>query len=113
MRQVNDRQEMFQSFPWPFDGGRFPASLGAVVQRTVLDGTLPALVVGHTTDGGWYVGDGLNDPNLPGEVVATHIAHVIERNSAVALLATLPPGHEARRESPGMAWRIEKVDLDP
>jgi hypothetical protein len=112
MREVSDSHEMFQSLPWPFDEDRFPASLGAVVQRSVLDGKLPALIVGHTTDGGWYVGDGLNDPNLPGEVVATHIGHVIERNSAVALLATLPPGHEARRRSPGEAWRIERVDLE-
>jgi hypothetical protein len=112
MRQVTDSHEMFQSLPWPFDGEKFPASLGAVVQRSVLDGTLPALIVGHTSDGGWYVGDGLNDPNLPGEVVATHIGHVIERNSAVERLATLPPGYEARRGSPGEAWRIERVDLE-
>ena len=33
---------MFQHLPFPFEGGRFPSSLGAVVQRTVLSGEQPA-----------------------------------------------------------------------
>jgi hypothetical protein len=99
--------------PWPFEGDVFPPELGAVVQVTVLDGSRPARIVGHTDDGDWYVGDGVDDPNLPGACIATHLQHVIERNSSVATLASLPPGHEARRDGPGEPWRIERVDLDP
>jgi hypothetical protein len=52
--------------PFPFPDGQFPSELGAVIQRTVLDGTEPARVVIHADEGGWLVGDGVNDPNLPG-----------------------------------------------
>jgi hypothetical protein len=96
--------EMFRDRPWPFEGGAFPKDLGAVVQQTVLDGSKPARLVVHTEGGGWAIGDGLNDPNLPGASIATHIWHAIERNSSVASLAGLPPGHEANRSEPGDPW---------
>ena len=104
---------MWRALPWPFPDSRFPDDLGAVIQRTVLDGSMPALVVGHEADGGWYVGDGVNDPNLPGAAVATHIRHAIQRNTSIAGLATLPPGHEARRRWPGDPWITEAVEDEP
>lgn len=64
---------MFQRLPFPFDGDEFPAALGAIIQRTVLDGSEPAREVIHTPDGSWLVGDGINDPNQPGASVATHL----------------------------------------
>ena len=105
--------EVFRTLPWPFEGHGFPPALGAVVQKTVLDGTLPALVIGHDAGGGWYVGDGVNDPNAPGAAVATHISHAVVHNSSLSALAALPPGHVARRQSPRDPWRIEKVTLEP
>jgi hypothetical protein len=102
----SDPREMFRSLPWPFDGDMFPAQLGAVVQRTVLDGDEPAREVIHASDGSWAIGDGVNDPNLPGAAIATHIAHVVGRNSSVAALASMPPGHIAQRSGPGDPWRI-------
>jgi hypothetical protein len=104
---------MFRDFPWPFPGGAFPRELGAVVQRTVIDGSLPALLVLHALDGGWAIGDGINDPNLPGASVATHIWHAIERNTSIAGLANLPPGHEARRASLGEPWVVMERDWTP
>jgi hypothetical protein len=104
--------EMQRYMPWPFEDGQFPAELGAVVQRSVVDGMLPALVVGHAADGSWYVGDGVNDPNESGGAIATHMRHVIERNSSVADLAGLPPGQRAVRDAPGEPWRFEPADLD-
>ena len=97
---------MVRRLPFPFPGDRFPADLGAVVHRTVLDGSQPARQVVHTDEGDWTVADGINDPNAPGASVATHIRHVIERNSSVAELATLPPGHMASRSDPGQEWVI-------
>jgi hypothetical protein len=49
--------------PFPFPDSPFPPQLGAVVQRTVADGVLPALTVIHTADNSWIVLDGVNDPN--------------------------------------------------
>jgi hypothetical protein len=101
-----DRREMFQRLPFPFDGDEFPAALGAVVQRTVLSGSELAREVIHTPDGFWLVGDGVSDPNLPGASVATHIWHAIEHNSSVRSLASMPPGRIAKREGPGREWQI-------
>jgi hypothetical protein len=74
---------------------------------------MPALLVGHTAGGDWSVGDGVNDPNLPGAAVATHMHHVIERNSSIRALAGLPPGHEARRQSTTHLWVIQEAALEP
>ncbi len=103
--------EMIRYLPFPFPGGSFPAELGAVIQRTVLDGREPAREVIHSAENSWMVGDGLNDPNVPGACVASHIHHVLRRNSSVAALASLPPGHRAVREGPGHSWKIEPSKL--
>jgi hypothetical protein len=99
---------MFRHLPFPFDGNEFPSQLGAVVQRTVLSGEQPAREVTHTADGDWLVGDGISDPNAPDAAIATHIWHVIERNSSVAKLAGLAPGHIATRTAPGEPWIVER-----
>lgn len=101
---------MVQRLPFPFPEGQFPAALGAVVQRTVLTGQLPACEVIHTPDGSWAVGDAINDPNLPGASIATHMAHVVALNSSVARLATMAPGHIAQRGGPGEPWTIRLLD---
>jgi len=92
--------------PFPFVGDVFPPTLGAVIQRTVLDGSQPARIVIHDANGDWVVGDGINDPNLPGASVASHIGHVLDRNTSVASLADLPLGFVAEREDPGKAWVV-------
>lgn len=107
MRHARLVSEMVRRVPFPFEDGRFPAELGAVVQRTVLSGAEPARVVIHDSEGDWAVGDGVNDPNVPGALLATHIRHVVERNSSVAALASMPPGHIATRVDPGSPWSIE------
>jgi hypothetical protein len=98
---------MVRQVPWPFPDGTFPRHPGAVVQQTVIDGFMPALVVIHTDDNGWLIGDDVNDPNQPGAVVATHIWHAIEQNSSIETLADLPPGYQARRRWAGDPWVVE------
>lgn len=99
--------EVFRHLPFPFDDGVFPANLGAVVQRTVLDGREPAREVIHDADGDWLVGDGVNDPNLPGASSVAHMTHVIELDPTVAALANLPVGHIATREEVGEEWVVD------
>ena len=96
--------------PFPFRGGRFPDELGAVVQRTVLSGEEPAREIIHTPDGTWAVGDGINDPNVPGACTVTHMAHAVARNSSLAALATMLPGHIAQRAAPGEPWTIAELE---
>jgi len=107
-QQPEHRHEMFRHLPFPFEDGRFPHNLGAVVQRTVLDGHQPAREVIQTLDNSWIVGDCATDPNAPGAAVAACMLHVIEQNSSVAGLADLPLGHIAHREDPGHPWIIEE-----
>lgn len=63
---------MYERLPFPFPKDTFPRELGAVVQRTVLDGREPAREVVHTSDGLWLVSDGVSDPNEPDGALATH-----------------------------------------
>ena len=106
--QSSSVAEMFRTLPWPFTSGSFPETLGAVVQRSVLDGHEPARVVIHSEDGSWLIGDGFNDPNEEGASIATHIAHALERNSSINELVNLPPGHVATRPGPGEPWIVER-----
>ena len=104
-----DEREIVRQLPFPFEGGAFPQSLGAVVQNTVLSGDEPAREVVHAEDGSWLVGDGVNDPNLAGASTVTHLSHAIERNSSIASLVAMPAGHMARRSGPGSEWRIDPL----
>ena len=106
---MTEPAEVFRHVPFPFAGNTFPDALGAVVQLTVLHGLEPAREVVHAEDGSWLVADGVNDPNPVGASTVTHIWHVIEQNSAMLELATMPPGYMARREGPGSEWRTEPL----
>src|SRR5262245_53655929 len=99
--------EMFQFVDFPFPDDRFPAHLGAVIQRTVLDGVLPARYVAHSGDNSWMVGDSFNDPNQEGANVAAHIRHVVDCDPSLEQLATLPVGFQALRKSINDPWEIE------
>jgi len=82
---------------FPFPDERFPASSGVTIQRTVLDGRLPAPYVAHTRDNELLVGDGLTDPNLEAASVAAHIRHIVDVDPILESLSTLPLGYQARR----------------
>jgi hypothetical protein len=101
--EMNDR-EVARHVPWPFPDGCFPPNLGVVVQRTVLNGELPALLLIHDDENDWCVGDDVNDPNAPGASVIAHMTHVLARDASVSELASLPPGWAARRDGPEQPW---------
>lgn len=110
---MSDPRDMVRSMPWPFDDGRFPPELGAVVMHTVLDGRRPALLVWHSEDDDWAIGDGIDDPNEPDACVATHIAHVVARDPTVAELASMPPGTRADRPDRSSPWEITPTPDEP
>lgn len=94
------------TFPFPFEGGRFPRSLGAVVAATVVRGEAPPLQVVHFPDGDWGVTDGVTDPNAEGALTLTHMWHVLEGDPSLHELASLPRGYQADRDGPGRPWTI-------
>lgn len=104
--------EVFRSVPFPFADDKFPPNLGAVVQRTVADGSMPALTVVHDTDGDWSVLDGVNDPNLPDACGVHAIARIAEKDPSIAETATLAPGFAAYRDSPDEPWIIEPFEYE-
>jgi hypothetical protein len=103
-------REIFRYLAFPFPGNTFPPDLGAVVLRSVLSGERPALEVVHAPDGSWAVSDGVSDPNKPGASRIGHMSHVVECNSSVAQLATMPPNHIATRSGPGEAWVVHELE---
>jgi len=107
--RANERHEheVFRHLPFPFADEQFPDSLGAVVQRTVLDGTEPVRQVFHTADNSWCVGDGVNDPNEPGAAVVTCIKQFVDQDPSLAELVDLEPGYEAYRAGPDQPWLRE------
>ena len=96
--------EVFRSVDFPFPDDEFPANVGAVVQRTVLDGREPARVVIHDAEGDWCVGDGINDPNERGACVVACLHCIVTADPAIASLATLPVGYQARRSEADESW---------
>ena len=114
--------------PFPFPDGRFPDSLGAVVQRTVLSGDFPAREVVHTPDGSWLIGDGVNDPNQPGACarpyltgypVSLEVAEPIPASLAAGMRLRLressnEPGHgliPCQCATPRAGWRTQRCTI--
>lgn len=100
--------ELLRDLPHPFPEDRFPAGLGAVVQRTVAGGELPALVVIHDMDNDWLVGDGVNDPNSYEASGLYHLRHIVDADPTLEETATLPLGHIAWRGSRDEPWTVEE-----
>jgi hypothetical protein len=98
--------------PFPYPGNRFPDNLGAVAQRTVVNGTEPARNVVHAADGAWLVGDGVNDPNIAGSCLVVALVHLVQDDPSIGQLATLQPGNQAWRDSVRQPWQIEPFTYD-
>jgi hypothetical protein len=102
--------ELLRNLPHPFPDDRFPEGMGGVVQRTVANGELPALIVIHDDDNDWLIGDGINDPNSYEASGLFHLRHIIDQDPSIEATASLPIGYVAWRGSPGEDWTVEKFD---
>ncbi|WP_225836173.1 hypothetical protein [Streptomyces sp. NK08204] len=80
--------------------------LAGVVQRTIIKGELPALIVVHDDEGDWLIGDGVNDPNEDGACGIYHLGHVVSLDASLAEVMNLPIGYAATRESKLSPWEI-------
>ncbi|MGP3921420.1 hypothetical protein [Nonomuraea sp. 10N515B] len=100
--------EVVRHVPFPFPGGKFPPGLVAVVQRTVIIGGLPALIVIHDDENDWLIGDDITDASDPDASAICHVAHIIDLDPRVAETASVPCGYAARRASKEDAWVLEE-----
>lgn len=98
---MNDHFASPSGFP-----SKVAADVAAVVQRTVMSGELPALIVVHDDEGDWLIGDGVNDPNEDGACGVYHLSHVITLDESLAEVMKIPIGHAAMRESASTPWEI-------
>ncbi|WP_143043723.1 hypothetical protein [Nonomuraea jiangxiensis] len=99
--------EVLLRVPFPFPDGKFPPGLGAVVQRTVISGNLPALIVIHDDENDWLIGDDVTDASDPNASAVCHVAHIVDLDPSVAETASVPCGYAARRASAQEPWAIE------
>jgi hypothetical protein len=86
----------------------FPSGLSAVVQKTVIRGEFPALVVVHDDEDDWLVGDGVNDPNEDDACGLYHMDHVVALDETIQEAAGLGVGFAAARDSAGDPWVVSK-----
>jgi hypothetical protein len=103
-------QNLVRRLWWPYPGGRFPVNLGALVQRTILDGQEPVRVVVHDRVRDWGVGDGIDDPDQPGASVVSSMWRLADADPTLQELATMAPGTLAYRESPGDPWQFDDYE---
>jgi hypothetical protein len=64
------------------------------------------LTVVHTAEDTWVVLDGVNDPDEDGAVVIEAMAHLVEADPTLSVLARLDIGHRADRERVGKRWQV-------
>jgi hypothetical protein len=88
------------------------SELAGVVQRTIINGELPALVVVHDDEDDWLIGDGINDPNVDGACGIFHLGHVVQLDESLAEVMNLPIGYTASRESATSPWKISRWEYE-
>jgi hypothetical protein len=90
---------------WPFTDEPHTRTF---VSRCVVEDGAAIVRVARDWDGDWQFIGPVEDPNLDGgEVSCFHC--IVERDPSIKLLAGLPPGHRALRDSVSTKWRIEKI----
>ncbi len=82
-----------------FDGYR---DATAYSTRSVIRGERPILLVAHYVGGEWAFLDGEVFDDAEG--VAVHLAHIVDQHSDLRVVADLPSGWAAERESPHSDW---------
>jgi hypothetical protein len=95
--------------PWPYEDDRFPRRLGVLVMKTILDGNMPVLQVVHAPEDWWGFADGVSSPNGDASITV-HVHHVLDIDSSLQELATLPPGFKADRDEPDSPWVVTEFE---
>jgi hypothetical protein len=78
-----------------------------VVQNTVADGRLPALVVIHYDEDDWVINDGVNDPNIVKACDICYLGHMVALDPTVGEVMDIPAGYAAFRQDGSSPWVIE------
>ena len=91
---------------WPFS---CEPHTRTYVSRCVVEGGAPIVRVYHSHDGDWQFVGPVEDPNVDGcKISCFHC--IVERDPSVKVLAGLPVGHCALRESPAHNWEWQAYE---
>jgi hypothetical protein len=82
-------------------------NVAGVVQKTVADGHLPALVVIHDDEDDWVINDGVNDPNIPDACDICHLSHLVALDPTIVEVMNIPAGYVAFRHDRSSPWVIQ------
>jgi hypothetical protein len=86
---------------WPFDQ---PRDCAVFTLRQVLDGTEPILLVSHDLEDHSWQFIGSSDASLDDARVVA-LEEMVDLDPTILEVADLPPGWQAVRKRPGLAWR--------
>lgn len=107
METVSNHTHEFAPTNWPFDA---PTNAVAFTNQRVLREDHPVLLVSHDHDGDWQFLCGNEDP---GECLIVCLGCAFERDRTVGLVADLPVGWRAWRDSVDDRWHREPREVDP
>jgi len=99
---MDSHQHSFSLIDWPFSQA---ITTAAFTTDGVLDRGLPIVLVSHEEDGDWQF---LCDtPNESRECRLICLGCMLERDQSIAMVADLPQGWVAWRDSPSSPWQRE------
>ena len=98
METVSNHTHLFAPIDWPFEA---PTNAVAYTNQRVLREDYLVLLVSHDNDGDWQFLCGSDDP---GACLIVCLACAFERDRTVGLVADLPVGWQAWRESVNDHW---------
>lgn len=94
---------------WPFSA---QPNVVTYAHRTIADREKPILIFGQYPDGAFcaYTGEDVVDADH--EIICVCLSHIVEIEPSVMILADLPVGWWAVRESPDSPWIREQIPDD-
>jgi hypothetical protein len=95
----------FPATDWPFSD---PINTTTISTRRVIEDGYPILLVTHDTDGDWQILCGTT--NEPADGLVMCLGCMFERDRTIGILADLPPGWRAWRDSVTDPWLRERSD---
>jgi hypothetical protein len=105
MATVQDHPHSFPPDSWPFSE---PVNTLAYASMQVLRDGYPVLLVFHDHDGEWQFLHGAVNEQDEGDIVCLGCAY--ERDNTLGILADLPIGSKAYRESTESSWQCEPYE---
>lgn len=91
---------------WPF---KDPPNIVVFTHRTIAERTKPILIFGKYPDGSYCAYTGEEVVNAEHEITCVCLSHIVEVDPSVCVLADIPLGWWAVRDTPTSPWLLEAI----